>query len=358
MPKSKKTKKGRVLPSEMKKQQTTSMLDAIADFCTYSAVIPRFIGWRLVLAPAEDMNQNRATFAPKMVLGHNIESLEIEHHLTKASARAVVVVSNNPDTGGIASGRWPEDWFRNKELGAGDTHKLPPTGPLNLPPGVDSADESNPQVVVLHGVTSPERLTMIAKQYWEELARQDVRGSIVTRDIATIENRSVGIADLLSIRAGDPISIMISRDIEAVSGSYLQRIASQSKGEAISMLVQEGYTYDAAELIVTAIVLADAPTSYRVKSVDFQWSQKAGSRTEIEVMSWIQVIDELIGTVAAKGASTKKGAPKSVDEEWDIINKAADRGEISISDALDKQIDILSKMTEHHSAVTFRDESP
>lgn len=329
------SKKGKSLPLSPKVAKE-SILDLVTEACILAGCMPRFVGYRLELAPVRTLDQYAAKGVPRMVLGRNIVELELTHKLTQAHAKAVEVHSMDPDTGNICVGRWPPDPKRAGGMAPGANHAAPPTGSLNLPPGASAADEQSPEVVPVENVTDPKRLQAIARNYWEERARQDVTGKFVTCDVATIEGRAQGVADLLSLRAGDPISIVIAPDVEQAAGSYLQRVAGMTRSDAIKMLRSGGWTEEVAEKIVDAIQIAKRPLIYRVREASLKLDMGGSTEIEVQLQSFIEILDnELKGGNRARLAAS--GGEPSFEAKWQAIEGDRLAGELSTPDAMKLQ---------------------
>jgi hypothetical protein len=340
-PKAKLSKKGKPLARSTKTDKQ-SFLDAIADHCILAGVIPTFRGYSLHLAPARTLNQFTASTVPRMVLGRNIEKLSLEHRLAGANAVAVEVRSFDPDTGRVVLSRYPEDPNRHgEESEPGATHAQPPTGPLEIPPGTSGVDEKSPTVMVVYGVKDPERLREIARSIFEESAIQELSGKLETKDVSTIEGRFSGIADLLALRAGDPIQIVISPTIEDKAGSFVQRLGAlaEDPAKAVELLRSVGYLPEVAEQIVDLVISNRRPLVYRVRDVSCDHSLDGATTTEVSFVNYIETAEEK----REKGGHRREVALKgdaTWAEKWAAIEADMQDGEIgpSEAEALKKQV--------------------
>lgn len=314
------------------RESRATFLDAISDFCTLCAVTPRFRGYRIELGPARTLDQVSASDTPRMVFGVNVDELELEHRLTQSATRAIEVRSFSVDTGAMLIARYPDDPTRAGELPPGKTNELPGTGPIDVPPGASAIDEAPPTVMIVRNVTDPRRLRDIARNTFEELARQDVALHLRTQDIATVDGRSRGIADLLSLAAGDPIALGIAPVVEENAGSYVQRLASMSRPDALDVLLSAGYRRSVAERVVDQILSTQRPLLYRVREVSFEWSLEGATTTEVQAVNYVEVIDRELkegGSTLAKLSPTATSA-----EKWDAIEDAMQSGEISTAEGV------------------------
>lgn len=312
-----------------------SCLDAITDYCTLCAVTPRFRGYRLELGPAITLDQFSAATAPRLLFGANVDELELEHHLTRAQTRAVEVRSFSYDSGAMLVARWPDDPARFGMLPPGQVNALPPSGPLEVPPGASGIDESPPTVMIVQNVTDPRRLQDIARNLFEEVARQDVSLRARTRDVATVDGRASGVADLLALNVGDPIAIEIAPSVEEQAGSFVQRLASMAPAEAVEVLVGAGYRRSVAERVVDGVLTMRRPLVYRVREIEFEWSLDGGTSTEIRAVNYVEVVDREY----RKGGSALAKLPPGASREakWDAIEEAMESGEIPVDRGLEMQ---------------------
>lgn len=335
-PKTQQTKAGKGRPRQQKSSKE-SVLDAITDYCIMGAVIPRVRGYTLELGSVRTLDQYDATTVPRMVLGSNILDLEMKHRLTKAHARSVEVRSFNADTGKIMCARYPQDQARTGQLEPGQADALPPTGPLQVPPGADAVDEAAPEVMDVQNVTDPKQLQNIAQSVFEEMARQDLAMSMTTRDVATVDGRAIGDPDLLALRAGDPLQMIIAPAVEDAVGSYIQRLASLPRADAIKELVDGGWKGEVAIKVLDGIIFAKKPFIYRTKDVDWRWEFGGGTETQIGLVNFIEVLDaELKAGKQPKGnfAAIKDSPNATPVQKWNAVEADMLAGEISPEDAV------------------------
>lgn len=231
--------------------------------------------------------------------------------------------------------RWPDDPARFGMLPPGQVNALPPGGPLEVPPGASGIDESPPTVMIVQNVTDPRRLQDIARNLFEELARQDVSLRARTRDVATVDGRAAGVADLLALNVGDPIAIEIAPSVEEQAGSFVQRLASMAPAEAVEVLIGAGYRRSVAERVVDGMLTARRPLVYRVREIEFEWSLDGATSTEIRAVNYVEVVDREY----RKGGSALAKLPPGASREakWDAIEEAMEIGEIPVERGLEMQ---------------------
>lgn len=282
--------KGSAAPKKIHADKSRA-LDALTEYCTLAAVIPTFRGWTLYLAGVRTLDQFTASDVPALVFGEDVESFELEHSLTANKAAGVEVRSFNSDTGRVVAGRYPAELFNGSALQPGDLAKATNGGPLWQPPGAGGIDEAAAHVMIVQAITDVVQLTRIARNVYEEGARQELTGKIQTKAIATSSGRARGAADLLDLRAGSAIGLRIAPTAEAAMGSYVQRLATMPQGEAIDLLISQGWAPKLARRIVGGILSAGRPLVYRVKEVQWSWALDAATSWEIDVLNYIESRD-------------------------------------------------------------------
>ncbi len=253
-----------------------SVLEALSDFCTLSAVMMTFKGTQLWIAPSRVLNRSDADVIPKVIYGKDLESLEFAHDMGGAKTRPISVRSFNPDTGEVIEGEFPSD--KNKT-------------PIFVPPGATEAEESKPLVFTVNNVVDKHHLTSIAKHIFEEMARQEISGSFKTKEIATSKGVEQSQFDLLSLRAGDPIGIEISPAVEGRLGSQVQYMARMHPLMVHDALSVKGYDTAAINRLVNNILSSDTFFVYRVKNIRWDWNPAVASNIEVEFVNYIDHAD-------------------------------------------------------------------
>jgi hypothetical protein len=335
-PKARRTKKGKTIPRAS--DTKGSYLDAICDYCTLCGVVPTFRGYTLELAAPKTLDQFDVGDVNRMVYGTNVEEFELEHRLAGSSAKAIEVHSFDLDTGKLFVARFPPDPNRSGALPqGGSANDAAPTGPINIPPGASAVDEKSPTVMIVRGISDVKRLLDIAEAIFVESARQELTGRILTKDLSTVEGRGNGIADLLAMRAGDPISLVIAAPQEEVAGTYLQRLARLPRSEGVALLRRAGYPKGLAERIVGQIISTKRPLVYRVRSLTFTYAIEAATTTEIQVCNYIEAVDREIREGRPEHRSTNRRrvalAGGSFVEKWNAIEDDMQLGELSPKEA-------------------------
>lgn len=336
----KKSKKGKPLKGSQQKAEKQSCLDSLVDFCTLAGVVMTVRGYTIELRSPRTLTQLTEGGVRRMVLGQNLQSVEFEHKLTKAHLRRVAVVSFNPDTGRPLKAMWPTSTGPTEIATPGDQHKEAPdpAATLHTPPGVAAFDEHSAEVFIVEDVTDPKRLQDIARATWEEMARQDVSVRLTTRDIATIEGRALGVADLLALRAGDPLAIEIAPSTEQNAGSYVQRLARLTRAEAVAMLKPRGYSPLVAERVYDGIIAAGRPAIFYVREVEFTWGAGTATEFSISCINYVEVVDRELRPKGGAVAALKPDA--SYVQKWNAIENDMAAGEIEPDAAADMQGDL------------------
>ena len=177
---------------------------------------------------------------PAWVFGANIASLEISREYGRLAIPTVEVRSLTPE--GVKVGRWPEN-------------------------GQDKVIRR----YVIAGLSSDEQCKNVAKEVWEQLARNQVRVRVSTMDLgswgATQED-----ADALEYRAGMPIEVLPTRS-----------------DVTVQELIKAGMKKEKAVEIANLLKSRRLQTVWYLGEVSYDWSATEGLRITMDLASYLKV---------------------------------------------------------------------
>lgn len=304
------------------KGERTTYWDIITDLCVSHALRPMIeLDKLLLLEPrtlyrAEQVFQaGELTFPTeyrrrlgetepirRMVYGRNIETLTFDRKLARIKAPAVEVSSRNPDApravDRLIKVRWPEKLSEARQN----------TAKTQQPNSVDATGKK-PEVLVhpvqVQGIVDRDLLLQYAKQTYEGMGRQELGIQITTRSLSSwseVESFDPTLdPDLLGLRFGDPIRLMVADDFESslYSLSELQRMlarvtVSGSRGRpdfksAVEFLISRGWGDDDARQFVRVMASANLPTEFRVVGFVVRYNRDSGFSLAIEARNYIRV---------------------------------------------------------------------
>lgn len=277
--------------------------DAITRYCYLVGAIPTFQGRNLIIRPGYALfdrlrnietpfrpNESRSDGISKwntrrLVWGRDIESMELgRKYAGHNKPKTVRCISVDPSAGTGRRGReqlleasWPPRTVREaRREGAKD--------PRNAVGGEESQEIMN---IPVHGVRDIQQLTDIARSFYEQLGRLEMKGSISTSQLTSFGGTNAD-PDLLRLRVGDPVELLVDAS-RMDAQSPIVATLNQSAQLPFSQAVREVQRYIPDENLCRAIVasargnIMGVLRYFRVGSVDFDWSFES-----IEVKADIQ----------------------------------------------------------------------
>jgi hypothetical protein len=277
--------------------------DAITRYCYLVGAIPTFRGRNLLIRPGYALfdrirnietpfvpNQSRTNgldtwHIRRLVWGRDIENLELgRKYAGHNKPKTVRCISVDPSAGTNRRGReqrleasWPPRTVREaRREGAKD--------PRNAVGGEESQEIMN---IPVHGVRNIQQLTDIARSFYEQLGRLEMKGSVSTSKLTSFGGTNAD-PDLLRLRVGDPVELLVDASrLEAQSP--IVSTLNQSAQLPFSEAVRQVQRYIPDENLCRAIVasawgnIMGVLRYFRVGSVDFDWSYES-----VEVKADIQ----------------------------------------------------------------------
>jgi hypothetical protein len=203
---------------------------------------------------------------PKFIWGKNIASIREKRNCALAGKK-IAVMSYDSATGKVLQSLYPPVATNGKKVAK------PSRGG-----GAAGAKKDDYQVFEYNGIGDQGTLDTIARRVYEERVRQELEGTIVTREMWT-DTVSGDVLDLLALGSGQDVRIEI--DQATVDG--LEKL--KDTGERIAWLKGRGYSDSVAELLAkNAEGLSKLKPTFYTKSVRTTLeSDESGGSFEIEI---------------------------------------------------------------------------
>jgi hypothetical protein len=263
-----------------------SVWDYLTDIAGALGLIVRLEGTTIILQRARTLYSSKFSGRPDdpftgrilpsgreilrrlFVYGRNILDQEFSRKFTRAAAMNVEVRCYSGKRGLTLVGRHPQ---KDQRQGR----------PL---PG-DASDEKW-IVHTVSGIEDEATLRAIAQGIYESLGRSELAVKFTTRDLASYGGGNSD-PDLLDLQAGDAVDIEIARDAEGTStpGQVEQSLSER----AAEFLQQLGYEDAFAAAYGAAIGQIGFPSTFRVKTVGFDWDHEEGVQISIECVNYLEV---------------------------------------------------------------------
>jgi len=277
--------------------------DAITRYVYLVGGIPTFVGRKLIIRPGyalfDRLRNIETPFRPnesrtnetdtwnvrRMVWGRDIESMDLgRKYAGHNKPKTVRCISVDPSAGTGRRGKeqlleasWPPRTVREaRREGAKD--------PRNAVGGEESQEVMN---IPVHGVRNIQQLTDIARSFYEQLGRLEMKGSISTSKLTSFGGTNAD-PDLLRLRVGDAVELLVDASRLEVQSPIVSTL-NQTAQLPFSEAVRQVQRYLPDENLCRAIVasargnIMGVLRYFRVGSVDFDWSNDS-----IEVKADIQ----------------------------------------------------------------------
>lgn len=212
----------------------------------------------------------------RMIWGHNLEELEFSRKMSGLTVPTITVTSYDTHLGKPLTVRWP----------------LKPRATLESPSGKVQGEDIRSYVV--DAVAREDVLLEIAKGIYEQIARQELEGSMKTRNLASFGGNNEN-PDLLKMRAGDPVEIGIlptdrSGGGEAQGKSIIMDMAAQSPAEITQRMIALGFDRRVAAKLALNFKSGQFPTVFRAQEVQYDWDVDSGVSIDIRFINYIEIL--------------------------------------------------------------------
>lgn len=302
--------------------------DVITELCVSHGLRPMIDLDRLVLVeprvlykelPTEILSPGQLTFPTKyrrqigdtspirrMVYGVNVAALRFSRKLGRVKAPIVEVSSVNPDAKKASErlliARHPPEKY--KQL----TQAKQKARTANSVDATGTKPQAKIHVVQLHGILDLAQLEKVAQQIYEGMGRGELGVVIETDDLASFSDHP-GFdpnedPDLLAIRAGDPVEILVAPVQGARSNLFtlsdLQAMLNRARAlagggsfksprGAVAYLELQGWNKATAEQFIKVLISANLPREFRVFGANISFDGENGFNVQLDCRDYVRV---------------------------------------------------------------------
>ena len=261
-------------PTDKAQTSETTYWDLVTDLCVVAGVVPLIYLDKLYLLQPRTLFQSTADKAPTMVWGGNIERMSISRKFGRLKTQPVEVRCFYPGEKETAFARFPESDQAEADVQAGQQIKGAKRASTKLkadgtPSGKGGSITYRVKDVSHLGVTK-DQLPKIAEGLYLELSHQQMEVTLDTADMASFGQDPTS-ADLLSLRAGDPVNVLV-RDIRNPQGSLplfnpvtLAAVQMMSPQELADDLVRRGIARTVAPALSRALKQSSRLSTFRTR---------------------------------------------------------------------------------------------
>ena len=313
VPVTSRSRRGRNARSGRSGDQRMSLWDHITDACVALGVVPVVSGYEVHIV--EPVTQYRTQDVRRMVYGRNLSKLDFTRKLGGTKVPTIELRSYDPTVGRLRWARWP---VRSGERAFGVLG-------VDAPPRALRANEMSPsgsrpdervQTYVIKPSTDPSTMVRAARSMFEQIGRQEIEGSFETNDVSswdidTDESRSVKAADLLALKPGDALELLVSpqserspQDNATTPGGWI----GMERAQRARFLMSLGMTRSVAEN-VSALQDVVATMLFRVQASSITFDADEGVRVQCDFANFIEVREARADDSAAQFRAAQLVSP-------------------------------------------------
>jgi hypothetical protein len=249
--------------------------------------VPRIIGTTLELRPANVLFGAESVTrlqqqALRLVYGHDIDNMHITRKYAGNSKPKVIrcvatLPSNGRGAGAVAVAIWPP---RNRREAAHEAAKN-----FDARGGAVEGEELQ---ISCTGVTSQEQLQQLARGYFEEIGRNEVRVHV---EAARLTTRDGALADVLRLRPGRSVELLIDRS-RFQTGNLITSTLANSNGLTLQAAARQLAPYVGSEDLARAMVashrgiIMDILRYFYCSEVKMQWTNDKGIKVECDLANY------------------------------------------------------------------------
>jgi hypothetical protein len=315
LPKTSKKRKGKQSKAAPK-EPNQKLWDHILDCTLRLGLVPVMRSFTLYLLEPRVMFADLES-ARKMIWGRNVKELRFARKLGGMKCETIEVRSFDASIGRTRWARYP---VLKGEPSSGILGKKGSPQPVTTRASHVSANgtaDERVRVLSVPNVADLKTLELVAEQTFNEMGRQEIEGTVETHEIDSFESEQEG--DLLRLLPGEALQILVASPVETgntlaaelapkpVRGtSNLQELHDQSVARRVVYLESLGIARATAERLAEAQEKVRLISSFRVQSVQLDWSAEDGIEMGIHFSNFVVVRE------APKDVTPTKGPKKSL----------------------------------------------
>lgn len=274
-----------------------SVWDHIATTCAKLGLIAMVRGLSVFICEPRSVLGSTAT-PRKMVWGRNLSGLEFVRKMAGITTQTVEVRSPNPTIGRTMWARYPVYNGEPTSGILGDPNSPQPVASRAQSVAPSGEKQEQVEVFSIARVGDLATLEKIARNTFEEMARQEIEGSFETADLESWEGwLEFGDEDLLTMMPGDPIEFLYAPPEEAdEDGSKrllasVQQIETMASARRAHYLQGLGMSADAAQRLAEAAQFVQQANVFRVSTLEIQYDNEVGITVSGSFYNYISIKD-------------------------------------------------------------------
>lgn len=292
VPRARQARRGRVVRQQRRGDQKMSVWEHLTDTLGRVALQPVIYDYQLHICEPRTFFGDRPL--RRMVYGRNLSKLEFARKLGGTKVPTIEARCPDPDIGRTRWARWPSPPGSDGFGIIGQTD--PPARPQRAnEPGVSGhAPDERIQTIPVRGVSDGRELQRIARNYFEQVGRQEIEGNFETHDMQSFEpDGPIDQADLLGMDSGDAVELLTAGGPRipgsTLSASEIQALSRQARADYLRGL---GWSDRVSERFAQLQEATSFQTVFYVQNVQLEWDAEEGFKLTCDFVNFIAVREE------------------------------------------------------------------
>lgn len=269
--------------------------DHITDVVRALGFLPVMKGFRLHIVEPRTLYSTEGV--KRMVWGRNLQTLSFTRSLLGVQVPTIEVRSYDPDRGRTIWARYPVASGQRTSGTLGLDPQPRRTRANRVPPSGATPDE-NIRVMSVSSVTDPAVLERIARNAFEQLGRQEITGSLATKNAWSYDEEP-DVADLLRVDAGEGIEILMVQANESDEATEelgenatLAEIMAMNRARRRDYFMALGFDEQVATRFAALQDATGFQTTFRVQTATIKYTADSGLDVGVDFVNYITVREE------------------------------------------------------------------
>lgn len=302
-----------------------SVWDHISETCLQVGLVPIVEDYTVRIIRPRTFYPARSR-ARRMVYGRNLERLGFSRKLAGIKVPTIEVRVYDPEVGRTRWARYPGP--PGARAGVFGTDTPPPRAArANEIPPSGSVPEDKVLTFTLQGITDPATLEEAARSIYEQIGRQEIEGQFSTRDSSSYDVDALD-ADLLSMRSGDAIEILV---VAADPQNLRESLATATVIENLSVTARAryleslGWSSSVAQRFAELQEAAGLQTIFRAQDIRISFDQDDGLRVQADFINFLEVRELAQGATEGQADAPSPEIAEATEGRQDVDSREARR---------------------------------
>lgn len=308
-----KSRGGKKSKAQRNGDKKDSVWDHIVTTCQKLGLIPFMRNFVLFITEPQTL-YSQIENGRKMVYGRNLSELKFARKMGGVRADTIEIRSFDPD---IGRSRWARYPVLKNEPSSGILGDPKSDQPVVSRPGKVSptgTPQESVQVYQIPRINDLKLLENVARQTFEEIARQEIEGSFSTEDMDSFkleaDETKLPEFDLLTLQAGEPITILVAPSDDVAQGDSFQQTPKAGKQSSSSAqeinsftasrrkqyLKSLGLSEEKAQRLALAAEQIPLANTFKAAYVNINYDVEDGVGIECSFYNYITVRENPRGT--------------------------------------------------------------